>query len=57
MTRILPELHEDTEDHASSTGTIMKKQTNTGVYKVKRQSETAKGPSKTTIMKERFGIK
>jgi len=57
MTRILPELHEDTEDHASSTGTIMKKQTNTGVYKVKRQSETAKGPSKTTIMKERFGMK
>ena len=55
MTRILPELHEDSEDF------IMniyggKSATQNGVYKVKKQSEKQKGPSKTSIMKENFGI-
>jgi len=55
MTRILPELHEDSEDF------IMniyggKSSTQSGVYKVKKQSEKQKGPSKTSIMKENFGL-
>jgi hypothetical protein len=73
MTRILPELHEDSEDFmniysGSSVGgggvghtnkpliptTTTSKQT--GVYKVKRQSEKQKGVSKTAIMKENFGL-
>jgi len=55
MTRILPELHEDSEDFimniygGKSTG-------QTGVYKVKKQSEKQKGPSKNVIMKENFGL-
>ena len=57
MTRILPELHEDNDDfimniYGSTTGN----QGNQGVYKVKRQSEKQKGPSKKSIMKESFGI-
>jgi hypothetical protein len=60
MTRILPELHEDSEDFImniygskqSQTG----QQNQTGIYKVKRQSEKQKGPSKSTIMKENFGL-
>jgi len=55
MTRILPELHEDSEDF------IMniyggKSNVQSGVYKVKKQSEKQKGPSKTSIMKENFGL-
>jgi hypothetical protein len=55
MTRILPELHEDSEDF------IMniyggKSSTQSGVYKVKKQSEKQRGPSKTSIMKENFGL-
>jgi len=58
LTRILPELHEDNEDivlniygGSKSTSTV----TN-GVYKVKRQSEKPQGPSKTTIMRDKFGL-
>jgi hypothetical protein len=55
MTRILPELHEDSEDF------IMniyggKNVSQNGVYKVKKQSEKQKGPSKTSIMNENFGL-
>jgi len=59
LTRILPELHEDNEDtvlniygdsHSNSTNT------NNGVYKVKRQSEKQQGPSKSSIMKDKFGM-
>lgn len=60
MTRILPELHEDSEDFIMN---IYGTKQNTvsaagqsGVYKVKRQSEKQKGPSKSTIMKESFGF-
>ena len=63
MTRILPELHEDNEDFimniygtkTAGEGKSAAGQTS-GVYKVKRQSEKQKGPSKTTIMKESFGL-
>jgi hypothetical protein len=62
MTRILPELHEDYEDtitniygnngtKQSTTGNM----NNTGVYKVKRQSESV-APSKSSIIKDTFGI-
>ncbi len=58
LTRILPELHEDNEDivlniygGSKSTSTV-----NNGVYKVKRQSEKPQGPSKTTIMRDKFGL-
>jgi hypothetical protein len=59
LTRILPELHEDNEDtvlniygdsHSNSANV------NNGVYKVKRQSEKQQGPSKTSIMKDKFGM-
>jgi len=55
MTRILPELHEENEDfmnnYSSTSGN-----NNTGVYKVKKQSEKKKGPSKSEIIKETFGL-
>ena len=58
MTRILPELHEDNEEfimniYGGKTQTGNSAQTSG--YKVKRQSEKQKGPSKTSIMKEQFG--
>jgi hypothetical protein len=57
MTRILPELHEDNEDFITNIFGGKQQTTNaSGVYKVKRQSEKQKGPSKTTIMKENFGF-
>ena len=58
MTRILPELHDDMEDFGSNIydGKNSQNNNNSGVYKVKRQSEKQKGPSKTEIMKESFGF-
>ena len=57
MTRILPELHEDNDDFIMNIyGSTASNQGNQGVYKVKRQSEKQKGPSKKSIMKESFGI-
>lgn len=58
MTRILPELHDDMEDFGSTLydSNPGKYNNNAGVYKVKRQSEKQKGPSKTEIMKENFGF-
>jgi hypothetical protein len=59
LTRILPELHEDNEDiilniygGSKNTSSLV----NNGVYKVKRQSEKPQGPSKTTIMRDKFGL-
>lgn len=55
LTRILPELHEDTEDsndRYNKPGNASK----TSGYKVKRQSEKLKGPSKNEIMRENFGF-
>jgi hypothetical protein len=58
MTRILPELHDNTDDMENtgihgSKGTLSKQ---SGVYKVKRESEKQKGPTKNEIMKEKFGF-
>ena len=57
LTRILPELHEDTDDfttgiYGGSKGSATQAG---GVYKVKRQSENKQSVSKASIMKERFG--
>ena len=58
LTRILPELHEDTDDFVASVygGSKGNATQAGGVYKVKRESEKPKGVSKTSIMCEQFGI-
>lgn len=58
LTRILPELHEDNDDFISNIyGSTPSNQTQTsGVYKVKRESEKQKGQSKSSILKEHFGV-
>jgi hypothetical protein len=58
MTRILPELHEDNEDIVLNIygGTKTSSTINNGVYKVYRQSEKPLGPSKKTIMRDKFGL-
>jgi len=58
LTRILPELHEDTDDftagiYGGNKGTSSQAG---GVYKVKRQSEKKETVSKAAIMKQRFGV-
>jgi hypothetical protein len=56
MTRILPELHEENESFMSNYNNKPNTANNSsGVYKVKKQSEKKKGPSKTDIIKETFG--
>jgi len=54
MTRILPELHEDNDGISSISN--QNQDGKVGVYRVKRQSEKKKGPSKNEIMKENFGF-
>lgn len=63
LTRILPELHEDNDDmmtYIYGTGNrILNNITNNnsnGVYKVKKQTEKQAGPSKTSIIRDKFGI-
>jgi hypothetical protein len=57
MTRILPELHEDSEDFIMNIYGVKSGGNNqTSNYKVKRQSEKTKGPSKSSIMKDNFGL-
>ena len=58
LTRILPELHEDTDDFTAGVYGGNKGTTSQagGVYKVKRQSEKKEGVSKADIMKQRFGV-
>jgi len=59
MTRILPELHEDNEEFILNIYGGVTEQTNQksgGMYKVKRQSEKQQGQTKTTIMKNNFGL-
>ena len=55
MTRILPELHEENEEFMNNSNKPNSSNTS-GVYKVKRQSEKKKGPSKTEIIRETFGL-
>lgn len=58
LTRILPELHEDTEEFILNLyGNNKNTSTNTsGIYKVKKQSEKQQGPSKNSIMRNNFGL-
>jgi hypothetical protein len=58
LTRILPELHEDTDDFMVSVygGNKGSATPAGGVYKVKRQSEKQPSVSKSVIIKEKFGI-
>jgi hypothetical protein len=57
MTRILPELHEDNEDFIINIYGGTNNQSNRGgVYKVKRESEKKQGPSKSSIIKDKFGM-
>ena len=57
MTRILPELHEDNEDMIMNVYGINKgTEAISGVYKVKRQSEKPQGPSKASIIRNKFGL-
>ena len=68
LTRILPELHEDSEEFilniygnsktgSTAMGGTSTGQTNTsGIYKVKKQSEKQQGPSKNSIMRDKFNI-
>jgi hypothetical protein len=58
LTRILPELHDDNDEFILNIygGVKTNQGTTSGQYKVKRQSEKSQGPTKTSIMKEKFGI-
>jgi hypothetical protein len=57
MTRILPELHEDTDDAFTKIyGIKTNTGTSSGVFKVKRQSEQPTGPSKASIIRNSFGL-
>lgn len=58
LTRILPELHEDTDDfimgiYGGNKGAATQAG---GVYKVKRQSEKQQGPTKSSIMRGKFNL-
>lgn len=58
MTRILPELFEDNEDFILNIYGCNKglQSNNNSIYKVKRQSEQQQGPSKSSIMRDKFGL-
>lgn len=62
MTLILPELHDDNDDFimniygGKSSSQKTENINHNGIYKVKKQSEKQKGPTKTSIMKEHFGM-
>jgi len=59
LTRILPELHEDNDEFISNifgSGSKTTQSNQTGMYKVKRESDKQKGPTKSSIIKDRFGI-
>ena len=57
LTRILPELHEDNDDFILNIFGGKNTSNNQGsVYKVKRQSEKTAGPTKTSIIRDKFGI-
>lgn len=57
FTRILPELHEDTDELITNIYGVTKQNNQvSGVYKVKRQSEKQQGPSKASIIRNKFGL-
>jgi len=54
----LPELHEENDNLVSDIyGCGNPNSQSLGMYKVKRESEKQKGPSKTTIIQNQFGLK
>jgi hypothetical protein len=60
LTRVLPELHEETDDTVLNAYGIQKTMganAATGSYRVKRQSEKQAGPSKASILRESFGLR
>lgn len=55
FTRVLPELHEDSDELMTSVYGINKSVASTGgIYKVKRQSERPTGPSKSSVLADKF---
>ena len=62
LTRILPELHDDNDEFilniygGGDTKSSQSRQTGGGVYKVKRQSEKKQGPTKNSIIRDKFGL-
>jgi hypothetical protein len=57
FTRILPELHEDNDELITNIYGVTKQNNQvSGVYKVKRQSEKQQGPSKASIIRNKFGL-
>ena len=59
MTRVLPELFEDTDNFIVGiydNNSSKKSKSSSSVYKVKRQSEKTPGPSKTSIIRDKFGV-
>jgi len=55
FTRILPELHEDSDELMTSVYGINKSVASTGgIYKVKRQSERPTGPTKASVLADKF---
>jgi len=58
MTRILPEVHEENDDFILNVyGGVKQQIQNTGgVYKVKRQSDKQKKPTKNSIVRNNFGL-
>lgn len=54
MTRVLPELFEDNDNFILNI--YGDSNASTGTYKVKRQSEKQPGPSKSSIMRDKFGL-
>ena len=58
FSKSLPELHEENDVLVSDIyGCGNPNKQSLGTYKVKRESEKQKGPTKSKIIAERFGIK
>ena len=56
MTRFLPEIHEDNDEFVMNIYGESKHTTQSGgMYKVKRASEKQSGPSKNSIIQNKFG--
>jgi hypothetical protein len=60
MTRVMPELFEDNDNfildiYGDSNATVQNSASNS-MYKVKRQSEKQPGPSKNSIIRDKFGM-
>jgi len=60
MTRVMPELFEDNDnfilDIYGDSNTTVQNSASNSMYKVKRQSEKQPGPSKNSIIRDKFGM-